>query len=74
MKKSTKHPESKTSPNRLSDPKDRLDAMLDEPSRNQRYGGMTMREMVRKVVLRREDETETGLGSLVKSVEMKAKV
>lgn len=38
--------------------KDRLDAMLDEPSRNQRYGGMTMREMVRKVVLRRDDQAE----------------
>ena len=36
----------------------RLDAMLDEPSRNQRYGGMTMREMVRKVVLRRDDQAE----------------
>lgn len=41
-----------------SPPKDRLDAMLDEPSRNQRYGGMTMRDMVRKVVLRRDDQAE----------------
>lgn len=39
-------------------PKSRLDAMLDEPSRNPRYGGMTMREMVRKVVLRRDDQAE----------------
>lgn len=38
--------------------KDRLDAMLDEPVRNERYGGMTMREMVRKVVLRRDDQAE----------------
>lgn len=45
-------------PNIPSPPKDRLDAMLDEPSRNQRYGGMTMREMVRKVVLRRDDQPE----------------
>jgi len=35
--------------------KDRLDKMLDEPVINKRYGGMTMREMVRKVVLRRDD-------------------
>ncbi len=39
-------------------PKDRLDRMLDEPSVNKRYGGMTMREMVRKVVLRRDDQAE----------------
>lgn len=39
-------------------PKGRLDAMLDEPVRNPRYGGMTMREMVRKVVLRRDDQTK----------------
>lgn len=39
-------------------PKDRLDRMLDEPSRNKRYGGMTMREMVRKVVLRRDDSAQ----------------
>lgn len=39
-------------------PQSRLDAMLDEPVRNQRYGGMTMREMVRKVVLRRDDQAE----------------
>ncbi len=32
--------------------------MLDKPVRNERYGGMTMREMVRKVVLRRNDEAE----------------
>ena len=51
---------------------DRLDAMLDEPSRNERYGGMTMREMVRKVVLRRDDKTEKGLGSLMKPVKMKS--
>lgn len=38
--------------------KSRLDAMLDKPVRNERYGGMTMREMVRKVVLRRNDEAE----------------
>ena len=38
----------------------RLDAMLDEPCRNERYGGMTMREMVRKVVLRRDDQAEKG--------------
>ena len=46
------------SPNTPSPPKGRLDAMLDEPSRNPRYGGMTMREMVRKVVLRRGDQVE----------------
>ena len=45
-------------PNTPSPPKDRLDAMLDGPVRNQRYGGMTMREMVRKVVLRRDDQIE----------------
>lgn len=38
--------------------KSRLDAMLDEPVRNELYGGMTMREMVRKVVLRRDDQAE----------------
>ena len=48
----------KQQPKSPSPPKDRLDAMLDEPSRNQRYGGMTMREMVRKVVLRRDDQAE----------------
>lgn len=37
-------------------PKDRLDAILNEPCRNPRYGGMTMHEMVRKVVLRRNDK------------------
>lgn len=36
------------------EPKDHLDRLLDEPSMNPRYGGMTMREMVRKVVLRRD--------------------
>ena len=36
----------------------RLDAMLDKPVRNPRYGGMTMREMVRKVVLRRDDQAD----------------
>ena len=64
----------KQQPESASPPKDRLDAMLDEPSRNQCYGGMTMREMVRKVVLHRDDQAEKGLGSLVKPVEMKAKV
>ncbi|MDE2770802.1 MAG: hypothetical protein OXI44_06465 [Bacteroidota bacterium] len=39
-------------------PKDRLDRMMDEPSVNERYGGMTMREMVRKVVLRRDDSAQ----------------
>lgn len=50
----------KQQPDIPTPPKDRLDAMLDEPCRNQRYGGMTMREMVRKVVLRRDDQTEKG--------------
>ena len=35
----------------------RLDRMLDEPVVNPRYGGMTMRKMVRNVVLRRDDST-----------------
>lgn len=39
-------------------PKDRLDAMLDEPVENPRYGGMTLRDMVRKVVLRRDDPVQ----------------
>ena len=47
----TMPPEKQSKSNRRS----RLDAMLDEPCRNERYGGMTMREMVRKVVLRRDD-------------------
>ena len=52
MKKPLKQPDIPSSG------KDRLDAMLDEPSRNQRYGGMTMCKMVRKVVLRRNDQAE----------------
>lgn len=32
--------------------------MMDEPVVNERYGGMTMREMVRKVVLRRDDSVD----------------
>lgn len=48
----------KPRPDTPAPPKDRLDRMLDEPSVNQRYGGMTMREMVRKVVLRRDDSTQ----------------
>lgn len=52
MRKSLKQPD-------IPSPrKDRLDAMLDEPVRNERYVGMTMREMVRKVVLRRDDQIE----------------
>ena len=39
-------------------PKDRLDAMMDEPCVNERYGGMTMRQMVRRVVLRRTDPVQ----------------
>ena len=35
--------------------RDRLDEMLDEPCVNPRYSGMTTREMVRKVELRRDD-------------------
>ena len=31
---------------------------MDEPSVNPRYGGMTMCEMVRKVVLRRSDPVD----------------
>lgn len=42
----------------ISSSKDRLDRMLDEPSRNKRYEGMTMRQMVRKVVLRRDDSAQ----------------
>ena len=38
--------------------KDRLDRMLDEPSINKRYEGMTMRQMVRKVVLRRDGSAQ----------------
>ena len=37
---------------------DRLDRMMDEPVVNERYGGMTMREMVRKAVLRRSDPVD----------------
>ncbi|MDE2826608.1 MAG: hypothetical protein OXL40_04755 [Bacteroidota bacterium] len=39
-------------------PKDHLNKMLDEPSLNNRYGGMTMREVVRKVILRRDDTVQ----------------
>ena len=35
--------------------RDCLDEMLDEPCVNPRYSGMTTREIVRKVVLRRVD-------------------
>ena len=35
--------------------RDRLHEVLDEPCVNLRYSGMTTREMVRKVVLRRDD-------------------
>ncbi|MYF40385.1 MAG: hypothetical protein F4221_05970 [Rhodothermaceae bacterium] len=35
--------------------RDRLDGVLDEPCVNLRYSGMTMREMVKKVELRRDD-------------------
>ena len=45
-------------PKSTSPPKDRLDAMLDKPVRNERYGEMTMWKMVRKVVLRRVDRAE----------------
>lgn len=45
-------------PNTPSPPKYRLDAMPDEPVKNQSYGGMAMREMVRKVVLRRDGHAE----------------
>lgn len=34
--------------------KDRLDAMLDEPVRNERYGGQTMREVVLRAFVRDE--------------------
>ncbi|MCY4275797.1 MAG: hypothetical protein OXE41_10465 [Gammaproteobacteria bacterium] len=36
-------------------PKDRIDQLLDEPVANPRYGGLTMREIVRKGLLRKED-------------------
>lgn len=45
----TKQPDHNPAP-----PKDRLDKMLDEPSLNNHFGVMTMREMVRKVILRRD--------------------
>ena len=38
--------------------KGRLDNLLDESSLNPRYGGMTMRDMVRRVVLRRDDPVQ----------------
>ena len=37
---------------------DRLDRMMDEPVVHERFGGMTMREMVRKAVLRRSDSVD----------------
>ena len=49
----TKQPDHNPAPS-----KDRLDKMLDEPSLSKRYGGMTMREMVRKVMLRRDDTVQ----------------
>lgn len=48
----------KQRPDSPDKPKDRLDRMLDEPSINKRYEGMTMRQMVRKVVLRRDDSVQ----------------
>lgn len=39
-------------------PQARAYEMLDEPVENPRYGGMTMRDMVRKVVLRRDDPVQ----------------
>ena len=39
-----------------------LDAMLDEPSMNARYGRMTKRKKVRKVVLRRDDPVDDSTG------------
>ena len=39
----------------------RLDRMLDEPVPNKRYGGMPMREMVRKVVIRRVDRADDSI-------------
>ncbi|MCY4205249.1 MAG: hypothetical protein OXE92_05940 [Bacteroidetes bacterium] len=36
-------------------PKDRIDQLLDEPVANPRYGGLTMREVVRKGLLRKQD-------------------
>ena len=47
-----KNPEHSHTP---APPQDRLDAMPDKPCMNERYGGLTMRQMVRKVVLRRVD-------------------
>ena len=41
--------------------KRRMDELLDEPCANPRYGGLTLREVVRKVVLRRDDPP-TGKG------------
>ena len=48
----------------------RLDRIMDEPVINERYGGMTMRDMVRKVVLRRDNPVD---GSTSKSKESEQK-
>lgn len=39
-------------------PKDRIDAMLDKPCGNPRYGGLTMREALAKGAKRTEAKTQ----------------
>ena len=43
--------------------------MMDEPVVNERYGGITMRDMVRKVVLRRTDPVDDPVSESEKTSE-----
>ncbi|MXY07858.1 MAG: hypothetical protein F4Y61_04335 [Rhodothermaceae bacterium] len=44
-------------------PKDRIDAMLDEPVANPRYSGLTMREALAKGAKRTESKTRKSKSS-----------
>ena len=46
----------------------RLDGLMDELAANERYGGMTMREMVRKVVLQRDNPVDDSASKSSESV------
>ena len=47
--------------------RDRLDEVLDEPCVNLRYSEMTTREMVMKVVLRRDDPMDDSVSESEKN-------
>ena len=64
-------PITKQAPRTTNQPTDPVDALLDEPCVNPRYGGMTMRQVIKKVVLRKNKPEAAGFALKFEIVEKK---